>query len=69
MESLSVPGRIQVTQAVKERLAGRFTLEQRGLIDVKGKGPIPTWFLVGPVRPAGRASSLPAAAGGATRHG
>ena len=69
MESLSVPGRIQVTQAVKERLAGRFILEQRGLIDVKGKGPIPTWFLVGRAVPAGRASSPSAAAGGAPRHG
>lgn len=69
MESLSVPGRIQVTQAVKERLAGRFILEQRGLIDVKGKGPIPTWFLVGRARLADRASLLSAATGGATQHG
>ena len=46
MESLGVPGRIQVTHAVKERLEGRFLLEPRGLIDVKGKGPTPTWYLV-----------------------
>ena len=45
MESLGVPGRIQVTHAVEERLAGRFRLEPRGLIDIKGKGPTPTWFL------------------------
>ncbi len=47
MESLGVPGRVQVTHAVKERLEGSFVLEARGLIDVKGKGPTPTWFLVG----------------------
>jgi len=47
MESHGVPGRIQVTAAVEERLRGRFGLEPRGLIDVKGKGPLPTWFLVG----------------------
>jgi hypothetical protein len=29
-----------------ERLRGTFELEPRGLIDVKGKGPITTWFLV-----------------------
>ena len=66
MESLSVPGRIQVTQAVKERLDGRFVLEPRGLIDVKGKGPTPTWFLVGHSRPAGDVASRSAGSGAAT---
>lgn len=47
MESLGVPGRIQVSGAVEERLRGRYQLEARGLIDVKGKGSLPTWFLVG----------------------
>jgi class 3 adenylate cyclase len=46
MESLGVPGRVQVTHAVMERLDGRFSFESRGLIEVKGKGPTPTWFLV-----------------------
>jgi class 3 adenylate cyclase len=45
MESLGIPGRVQVTAAVKERLDGQFSFEPRGLIDVKGKGPTPTWFL------------------------
>ena len=48
MESLGVPGRVQVSGAVMERLRGAFVLEPRGLIDVKGKGPTPTWFLVAP---------------------
>jgi class 3 adenylate cyclase len=45
MESLGSPGRIQVTHAVAERLAGTFTFEARGLIDVKGKGLMPAYFL------------------------
>jgi hypothetical protein len=28
------------------RLRGVFELESRGLIEVKGKGPTPTWFLI-----------------------
>jgi class 3 adenylate cyclase len=45
MESTGVPGRVQVTHAVMERLMGAFTFEPRGLVDIKGKGPTPTWFL------------------------
>jgi class 3 adenylate cyclase len=45
MESLGVPGRVQVTQAVKERLEGVLPMEPRGLIDVKGKGLTPAWLL------------------------
>ena len=56
MESTGVSGRVQVTQAVRERLAGTFGFEERGLIDVKGKGMIPTYFLVGR---AGAAADLP----------
>jgi class 3 adenylate cyclase len=51
MESLGVPGRIQVTAAVRERLAAEFAFEPRGIIDVKGKGPMPTYFLTGRVGP------------------
>lgn len=47
MESLGVPGRVQLTHAMAERLRGAFEIEPRGLIDVKGKGPTPTYFLVG----------------------
>jgi adenylate cyclase len=48
MESLGIPGRVQVTGAVQERLRDTFDLEPRGLVDVKGKGPMPTWFLTAP---------------------
>ncbi len=47
MESLSEPGRIQVTAPVHDRLAGRYSFEPRGKIEVKGKGLLPTWFLTG----------------------
>ena len=54
MESLGIPGRIQVTAAVEQRLRDRFRFEPRGIIDVKGKGPTPTWFLVGQADPGRR---------------
>ncbi len=47
MESTDVEGRIQVPNDVYERLRGRFRFEERGEIDVKGKGPMRTWYLVG----------------------
>jgi class 3 adenylate cyclase len=46
MESHGLPGTIQVTEAVFSRLRGRFRLEPRGTVDVKGKGPMSTWLLV-----------------------
>jgi class 3 adenylate cyclase len=49
MESHGVPGSIQVTEAVFRLLRGRYRLEARGTIDVKGKGPMPTWLLVGEI--------------------
>ena len=47
MESTGVPGQIQVTRSVYERLKGSFAFESRGLIQVKGKGEIETWLLQG----------------------
>lgn len=47
MESHGLPGRIQVTHPIMERLRDAFEFEARGLIDVKGKGPTPTYFLLG----------------------
>ena len=46
MESHGLPDQIQVTEAVYERLKNDFAFERRGLIDVKGKGPTMTYFLV-----------------------
>ncbi|HSL97095.1 MAG TPA: nitrate/nitrite transporter NrtS [Candidatus Deferrimicrobiaceae bacterium] len=47
MESTGVPGRIQVTRETYERLRDAFEFERRGVVDVKGKGRVETWFLVG----------------------
>jgi adenylate cyclase len=48
MESHSLPGRIQVSERVYERLRNDFRFESRGSIDVKGIGPMITYFLEGP---------------------
>ena len=45
MESHGVPGAIQVTRPVYEAVRDRFQFEQRGSIEVKGKGAIETWLL------------------------
>ena len=47
MESHGVAGRVQVTEATRRRLSGVFELEERGTIDLKGTGPMNTWFLTG----------------------
>jgi adenylate cyclase len=47
METTGVEGRIQLPQDVYERLKHGFVLEERGDIDVKGKGVMHTWYLVG----------------------
>jgi len=47
METTDVEGRIQVPQDVYERLNHAFLLEERGEVEVKGKGVMTTWYLVG----------------------
>ena len=47
MESHGIPGEIQVSEAAKDALAGRYELVERGSIDVKGKGAMRTWLLKG----------------------
>jgi len=48
MESLAEPGTILVTERAYERLRTRFQLEPRGSLEVKGKGQMRTYVLVGP---------------------
>ena len=45
MESHGVSGRIQITDSTRRRLDDSFALEKRGVIEVKGKGEMDTWFL------------------------
>jgi class 3 adenylate cyclase len=47
MESHGEPGRIHVSRATHDRLSGAFTLTRRGVIAVKGKGDMETFFLEG----------------------
>ncbi len=47
MESHSSNGRIQVSDSVRAVLGDAFTFDPHGTIDVKGKGPMKTWFLTG----------------------
>jgi len=53
LETTSEPGRIHVSADLAGRLEGRFTLERRGLVELKGKGTVETYWLVGQRRPAG----------------
>ncbi len=45
MELQSLPGRIQVSAVTRAALGDRFNFERRGLIEVKGKGTMETYFL------------------------
>lgn len=45
MESHGVPGKIQVSEATRQLLDGKFTFVDRGIIEVKGKGPMQTYLL------------------------
>jgi adenylate cyclase len=47
MESHGTPDQIQITRSTLERLDGHFVTEPIGLVDVKGKGAIETWRIVG----------------------
>ena len=68
MEAHGLPDRIHVTQAVYERLRDRYVFEPRGIIDVKGKGPMNTYFLLRRVEPpARRAGVRSAASAGGTK--
>jgi adenylate cyclase len=57
MESHGTPDAIQITRSTWELLRNDFVAEPLGLVDVKGKGAVETWRLVGPVasRPEGAA--------------
>lgn len=47
MESHGVPGEIQVTEAVYQRLKDRYRFVIRGPVEIKGKGVMETYFLNG----------------------
>ena len=47
MESTDSVGRIQVPEEVYQRLKNDFVLQERGVVEVKGKGVMRTWYLIG----------------------
>lgn len=47
MESHGIAGRIHLSEATYELLRDDFECEPRGTIEVRGKGPMRTWFLLG----------------------
>ena len=47
MEAYGSPDRIQVTEAVYRQLHEMYAFEQREIINIKGKGPMQVYFLLG----------------------
>lgn len=51
MESHGIPGRIQVSHYTYDLLQYKYEFEERGLIEIKGKGEMRTYFLTGRKEP------------------
>jgi len=47
MDSHGAPDAIQITRSTWELVRDDFVTEPAGLVDVKGKGDVETWRLVG----------------------
>ncbi|WP_457798277.1 adenylate/guanylate cyclase domain-containing protein [Methylocystis sp. S23] len=47
LESHSLPSRIQISRSTYERLRGRYLCQARGGLEMKGKGLMETYFLIG----------------------
>jgi class 3 adenylate cyclase len=47
MQTTGVPGCIQVTERTRQLLGERYRFRERGIIQVKGKGKMLTYFLSG----------------------
>jgi adenylate cyclase len=50
MESTGAPGRIQITETTRSLIEDDFATEPGGTVEVKGKGPMPVWYLISPRR-------------------
>ena len=67
MESHGVPGAIHVTDRARARLAEWFTFEERGLVEIKGKGLMRTYLLLGSTDRTSRPASTTVEPNVATR--
>jgi adenylate cyclase len=47
MESTGIAGKIQVAPTTYELIVDKFEFEERGAIEIRGKEPMRTWFLIG----------------------
>jgi class 3 adenylate cyclase len=47
MESHGMPNRIQISATTRLHIHERFQLEPHGYVDIKGKGPMETFMLLG----------------------
>lgn len=47
MQTHGLPGHIQITEETADQLQADFELARRGTIRVRGKGRMPTWFVLG----------------------
>lgn len=59
MESHGQPGCIQVTEATYQRLQHRYQFQERGLVTIKGKGDMRTYWLLGKLPLDGIVPSIP----------
>lgn len=57
-ESTGTPNKIHVSESVRVRLADDFVFEEGGEVDLKGKGLVRSWFLVGHKEGAGEVIEL-----------
>ena len=62
MESTGATGAIHVTEAVYQQVRGKFEFSPREGLDIKGSGPMATYWLLGPVAPVASADARRAAA-------
>jgi len=47
MESCGLPDNVQASESFARNLMDTFTFEERGHVDIKGKGSLHTWLLIG----------------------
>ncbi len=45
MESHGMPGKVHISSATRRLIKNEFICSRRGVIEVKGKGPMETWFV------------------------